>query len=140
MKIEGPNKTTGPKGTSKADAKKTGDNSFGAMVSDAEESAASGPVSRPSPINSLDILLSLQAADGTSEEASKRARKRANDLLDHLDKVKMGLLLGEVPTGTLRQLSQTIAQHREHIMDPKLAEILDEIDMRAQIELAKLGL
>jgi hypothetical protein len=139
MKIEGPGKTTGPKGASKADAKKTGDGTFGAMVSDADESAASAPVSRPAPVNTLDTLLALQAAEGSSEEASKRARKRASDLLDHLDKVKIGLLTGELPRGTLQQLSQTISTHRSQIMDPKLTEILDEIDLRAQVELAKLG-
>ena len=140
MKIEGPNKTSGPKGVSKAGPKKTGDGAFDSMISDTEETEAQTPVSRPSSIGSLDALLSLQEANsGTSEEAMKKARKRASDLLDQLDKVKIGLLTGELPKSTLQQLAQTIATHRDQVIDPKLAEILDEIDLRAQVELAKLG-
>jgi hypothetical protein len=140
MKIEGPGKTSGAKGASKAGPKKTGDDAFGSMVNDTEETATSSSVSRPTSIGALDALLTLQEAEsGTSEEAAKKARKRASDLLDHLDKVRVGLLTGELPKSTLQQLAQTIASHRDQVVDPQLAEILDEIDLRAQVELAKLG-
>lgn len=140
MKIEGPNKSSGPKGVSKASPRKTGDGGFDAMIGDTEETEAQAPVSRPTTVGALDALLSLQEADsGTSEEATKKARKRASDLLDHLDQVKVGLLTGELPKSTLQHLAQTIATHRDQTLDPKLAEILDEIDLRAQVELAKLG-
>ena len=140
MKIEGPNKTSGPKGVSKAGQKRTGDGAFDSMVGDTEETEAKTPVSRPAAIGALDALLSLQEAEsGTSEEASKKARKRASDLLDHLDQVRLGLLTGELPRSALQELSQTITSHRDQVIDPRLAEILDEIDLRAQVELAKLG-
>ena len=138
MKIEGPNKASGPKGASKAGPKKTGDDAFGSMVNDTEESATSSSVSRPTSIGALDALLALQEADDSTEGA-KKARKRAADLLDQLDQVRIGLLTGELPKSTLQQLAQTIASHRDHVIDPQLAEILDEIDLRAQVELAKLG-
>ena len=138
MKIEGPNKTTGSKGTSKAGPKKTGDDAFGSMVNDTDETGTSSSVSRPSSIGTLDALLALQEADDSTEGA-KKARKRAADLLDQLDQVRVGLLTGELPKSALQQLAQTIASHREQVLDPKLAEILDEIDLRAQVELAKLG-
>jgi len=138
MKIDGPNKTTGPKGTSKASPKKTGDDAFGSMVDDTEETGAASSVSRPASIGALDALLALQEADD-STEGVKKARKRASDLLDQLDQVRVGLLTGELPKSTLQQLAQTISSHRDQVIDPKLAEILDEIDLRAQVELAKLG-
>ena len=50
--------------------------------------------------------------------------------LDQLDKIKIGLLTGELPKSTLQQLSHMIATHRDQGLDPKLAEILDEIDER----------
>ena len=137
MKIEGPNKTSGPKGTSKAGPKKTGDDAFGSMVNDTEETDSAPAVSRPTSIGALDALLSLQEADDSTEGA-KKARKRASDLLDQLDQVRVGLLTGELPKSTLQHLANTIASHRDHVIDPKLAEILDDIDLRAQVELAKL--
>lgn len=141
MKIEGSNKTSGTKGASKTDKKRgVGDGAFDAMVNESDETEASAPVTRPASIGALDALLTLQGADSsTSEEAAKKARKRAADLLDHLDKIRVGLLTGELPASTLQQLAHTIATHREQVMDPKLAEIIDEIDLRAQVELAKLG-
>jgi len=140
MKIEGPSKSSGPKGASKTEQKRTGDGAFDAMIGDTEEAEAPAAVSRPASIGALDALLSLQEADsGTSEEATKKARKRASDLLDHLDQVRVGLLTGELSKSTMEHLAQTIASHRDQNLDPKLAEILDEIDLRAQVELAKLG-
>ncbi|MBU6474648.1 MAG: flagellar assembly protein FliX [Alphaproteobacteria bacterium] len=140
MKIEGPNKTSTTKGASKADAKKTGDGTFDTMMGETAEAPPQAATGRPASIGALDMLLTLQAAEsGTSEEAAKKARKRANDLLDHLDKIKIGLLTGELQKSELEQLAQTVASHRDQVIDPKLAEILDDIDLRAQVELAKLS-
>ena len=36
-------------------------------------------------------------------------------------------------------LSQVVQSRREEVDDPRLVEILDEIDLRAQVELAKLS-
>lgn len=140
MKVEGPGKTTGVTGASKSAPKKTGDDAFGSMVNDTEEPAAQVSVSKPTSVSGLDALLALQEAESSSsEEARKKAKKRAADLLDELDKIKVGLLTGELPKSTIEQLARTIASRRDMIVDPKLAEILDEIDLRAQVELAKLG-
>lgn len=141
MKIEGPNKATGPKGVSKGGNRKDGDNAFGSLVSDMDEAETAAPTARPSSLGALDTLLALQGfGDATSEEATKRAKKRAIDLLDHLDQMRMGLLTGELAADNIRQLTQTLAAHRDQITDPGLVEVLDEIDLRAQVELAKLGL
>ncbi|MBI3440758.1 MAG: flagellar assembly protein FliX [Proteobacteria bacterium] len=142
MKVEGPNKLSSTKGVSKSGAKKSdGDGAFDAMIDETGEAEAQAPVSRVSPLGALDTLLALQGADGgTSEEARKRAKRRGADLLDHLDKIRTGLLTGELSQRALQQLSQTISSHRDSAIDPKLAEILDEIELRARVELAKLGL
>ena len=91
-------------------------------------------------ISQLDALLSVQeAADSSSEEAAKRGRQRASQMLDLLDQLRVGILTGGIPSATLEQLTRTIATHRDNVMDPKLAGLLDEIDLRVQVELAKLG-
>jgi hypothetical protein len=142
MKVEGPHKPSGVKGAAKAGTKKDGaDGAFGAMLDETGGADTSAPAARTASVGALDALLALQAAEsGISEEANKKAKKRAADLLDHLDKIRAGLLSGELPQSTLQQLAQAIAAQREKGIDPRLAEILDEIDLRAQVELAKLGL
>lgn len=141
MKIEGPKKSDTAKGVSKTGAKKaTGDATFSGLVDDSAETAGQKPVSGVMSINQLDALLSIQeGADSASEEAAKKGRQRAALLLDQLDQLRIGILSGGIPVSTLQRLGQTVFGHRDKIMDPKLAEVLDEIDLRVQVELAKHG-
>lgn len=140
MKVEGPNKSSGTKGVSKTGPKKSGDSSFSGMIDETPAAEARAGVGGVMSIGQLDALLSLQeAGDGTSEEATKRAKKRGIELLDQLDKLKVGLLTGEVPVADLNRLATTLNTHRDKVIDPNLAAVLDEIDLRVQVELAKLG-
>lgn len=139
MKIDGSNKTSGSRGISKTGAKK-GVGGFDALLDETAETEARPAPARTAAVGALESLLALQGAeDSTSEEATRKAKKRAADLLDHLDRVRVGLLDGHMPESALQQLTQMIAGRRESVLDPKLAEILDEIDLRAQVELAKLS-
>lgn len=139
MKVEGPGKASGAKGVSKTGAKKgAGDASFSGMIDSTDETEEQKPVSGAMSVGQLDALLSLQeSGGGTSEEARKRAKQRASLLLDHLDQVRIGILQGGIPVAALQQLTNLVGQHREKIMDPRLAEVLDDIDLRVQVELAK---
>ena len=141
MKIEGPRKSETSKGVSKTGAQKaTGDTAFSGLVEDSGETPAQKPPSGIMSINQLDALLSVQeGADSTSEEAARKGKQRASLLLDQLDQVRMGILSGGIPVSTLQQLTRTIGTHRDKVMDPGLAELLDEIDLRVQVELAKHG-
>ncbi|HYD17346.1 MAG TPA: flagellar assembly protein FliX [Patescibacteria group bacterium] len=139
MKVDGPGKSSGTKGVSKTGAKKgASSTSFGGMLDDTEEAEGQKPVSGAMSVGQLDALLSLQeSGGGTSEEARKRAKQRAALLLDHLDQVRLGILHGGIPVAALQQLTTIVGSHRDKIMDPRLSELLDEIDLRVQVELAK---
>jgi hypothetical protein len=88
-------------------------------------------------IGSLDALLALQAM-GDPLERKKRAVKRADGILDILGEVKIALLDGDVSTATLHRLTQAIRQQRESTDDPRLEGVLNEIETRAAVEMAKL--
>lgn len=89
----------------------------------------------------IDTLLAVQEAENPTERAAKkRMRKRADDLLDELEHMRLGLLTGTLTLGHVIDIADVVAQHREKIMDPGLTAVLDEIDLRAQIELAKMRL
>lgn len=137
MKIEGPNRTSGAKGPSKT--KKSGAaGEFGSLL-EAEEAGEKPAITGAGPVAGLDALLALQGDEGASAQAEKRAKKRGLMLLDQLDKIKIGLLTGNLPVHELQELSSIVSARRDQVEDPKLSEILNEIDLRAQIELAKLG-
>lgn len=141
MKVEGPGKTSVTKGVSKTGAKKgAGDASFSGLVDAAEEAQEKASVSASVSIGGIDALLAMQgASDSTSGEGGKQARRRAEGLLEQLERLRMGLLTGTLSPSVLQGLTHTINSHRDKVMDPKLAAILDEIELRAQVELAKLG-
>lgn len=141
MKIEGPGKSSGVKGASKTGAKKGASGiDFNDMLRDVGGIEETAGVSGVMAVSQIESLLSLQeAGDGTTGGGHKQARARADSLLDQLEKLRIGILEGSVSVATLKQLTALAESRRGQIMDPRLAAILDEIDLRAQVELAKLG-
>jgi len=102
----------------------------------ARESAAAARTAGPSHLTSLDALLALQEVDGPTERR-RRAVKRGTRILDQLEAVKLAVLDGDLPPETLRKLSDVVREQRAATEDPKLEGVLDEIETRAAVELAK---
>lgn len=121
--------------TSKSGA--AGGTQFSGLLEDTQESksaqSAGGAMS-------VDGLLAIQETDADGRKGSKQGQARGEDLLARLERIRDGLLLGAIPESELRNLAQSVGQARERdFTDPTLSEILDEIELRARVELAKLG-
>jgi hypothetical protein len=91
------------------------------------------------PVPGVNPLFTVEAI-GDEPQRRRRNRQRAEGILDRLDDIRHGLLLGVIPGDALTQLIGSLAQARETVSDPNLLEVLDEIDLRAQVELAKLDM
>jgi Class II flagellar assembly regulator len=108
-----------------------------------EESAAAGgksAVGGTVGLAGVSTVLALQGApDSTERRARQRAVQRGDAMLDELEEIRLGLLLGAIPRGRLEQLAQLVRTRREQLDDPRLMAILDEIELRAAVELAKLA-
>jgi hypothetical protein len=89
-------------------------------------------------VQTLDALLALQEVPDATQRGSAGVR-RGFDLLDRLDEIRMGLLMGSIPADRLGNLVRMVRARRDGVMDPKLNSILDDIELRAMVELAKLG-
>jgi len=85
----------------------------------------------------MDALLALQDVGGPLERR-RRAVRRAGRLLDLLDEMKTALLDGRPQGPGLDRLARAIREERGPTDDPKLEGVLDEIETRAAVELAKL--
>ena len=83
-------------------------------------------------------MLALQQAPDATNGRS-RGLARGTQLLQHLDKIRFGMLAGGIPRQTLIQLSAELKAERAVTADPKRASVLDEIELRARVELAKYG-
>jgi hypothetical protein len=85
----------------------------------------------------VEALLALQDVE-SSTERKRRSVSRASRLLDELDGLKIALLGGELSQTQLERLGRAIREQRAATEDPKLEGLLDEIETRAAVELAKL--
>ncbi len=86
----------------------------------------------------VDALLALQEVSD-DPGGRNRGRRHGEVLLGHLDDLRFGLLSGRMSLDALERLSAMVASKRDQVDDPRLAQILEEIEIRAAVELAKLG-
>ncbi len=86
--------------------------------------------------NPVDVLLTAQEMPNGSL-SRRRAAKRGRDILDQLDRVRLALISGAIPRRDLERLVALLAEQREQAIDPGLTAVIDEINLRAQVELAK---
>lgn len=108
-----------------------------------EETVATGGKSAVGGAVALSGVSTVLALQGTPDSTERRARQRAvqrgDAMLDDLEEIRLGLLLGAISRARLEQLAQLVRVRREQVDDPKLMAILDEIELRAAVELAKLA-
>lgn len=89
------------------------------------------------PLATLGAVLAVQQADDALARR-RRARQRGEQLLDSLEQLHLDLLGGRLTESGLKRLQKLAAEQRERSSDPVLDATLDEIELRAAVELAKL--
>jgi hypothetical protein len=138
MKVEGSGGVRGGtsvRRTGKSEgSSKTG---FAKQLSTDETPASVAGVNSSMPLAGVASVLALQEVDDATARAS-RGKKRAQEMLDKLEEIRLGLLSGDLPAQQIVELARTVKSARVQVDDPNLAQILDEVDLRAQVELAKL--
>jgi hypothetical protein len=103
-----------------------------------EHTQRAGSAAPAAPAHDIGSILALQAVEDPLVK-KKKLMRRGTQLLDMLEDIKADLLVGRVSEGRLHQLTALISQARDR-SDPRLDALLDDIELRARVELAKLGL
>lgn len=113
---------------------------FASALEEAEGVGATKAASAASPVGALSGIGGLIGINEVDENdvRRKRAVKRGRFTLEALDQLRNGLLMGTVPLSVLRNLERLVAEERESVTDPNLLAILDDIELRAAVEMAKL--
>lgn len=81
-------------------------------------------------------MLTAQEVDDPADRPAK-TRQRAEDIPGQLDMIRHGLLAGTFSRREIEGLASMAWSSHLPSDDPKLAEIVDQIELRAEIELAK---
>jgi hypothetical protein len=137
MKVSGP-AGPGAAGSARPARSAAAAGGFAAIMTPAASSPAgvssAGAVSH---VTSLDALIALQEVGGPMERR-RRATGRAGRILDALDDLKIELLAGGLTATIVEALTRAVRDQRALTDDPRLEGVLDEIETRAAVELAKL--
>jgi hypothetical protein len=114
---------------------RTGASGFN-VAAEAATTTAQAEAARATP--SLDAVLLLQEAPAPAER-KRRAVKRGGGLLALLDELRLSLLSGETPAALSGRIGALLAERREPSGDSNLDEVLDAVELRAEVEVAKLA-
>ncbi len=116
----------------------TESNAFARALSTDSEAPPASTVSGAAALGPVDALLALQEVP-EDPGGRNRGRRHGEELLNSLDELHYGLLAGSLSLGAIERLAAMVAAKRSQMNDPQLSRILDEIEVRAAVELAKLG-
>lgn len=136
-------KVTGPTGSAPATSSRPAARAAGgfALPSTGGAGGASqaAATSAASGVGGVSALMALQGVEDATERR-RRAVRRGGGLLDRLEDLKLAMLGGEAGEAALAGLGRTLAEDRPADIDPGLSSLLDQIDLRARVELAKAEL
>ncbi|HEY9163727.1 MAG TPA: flagellar assembly protein FliX [Magnetovibrio sp.] len=89
-------------------------------------------------LDGVDALLAMQeVGDESEEKARKQATNYGEELLKRLNVIQDALLMGAIPKDTLMDMAKKLRGGRVKVQDPRLNEILDAIELRVEVEIAK---
>lgn len=135
-------KVTGTTGPSAAGAGKAARSATGFSLGQASSTPSAAATSAAAPaasVGDVSALMALQGVEGPLEKR-RRAVKRGGGILDRLDELKLGLLSGDGDDAVIERLGRILREERPNDGDPGLNVVLDQIELRAAVEMAKAEL
>ncbi|MBO6521452.1 MAG: flagellar assembly protein FliX [Rhodospirillales bacterium] len=138
MKVSKTGSAKGPDATKKAKKSSAEDGAFadtlrGVSGADAAEQAqATGGVGA---VNS--ILAVQQTADATDHRSRGLMLEYGNDLLDRLEQIRVAVLTGTISKDRLQELARKLRERKSASDDPKLNDLIAEVELRVEVEIAK---
>jgi hypothetical protein len=135
MRITGSKRSTRVSSKPKAGDAKAAQGGF-AVPDGGKAQAAKGAQAARS-LTAVDALISIQEVPDATARRSK-AIARAEDMLELLEEIKIALLSGALPRSRVTRLTRIVEDARGDVGSEGLSTVLDEIELRARVELAKL--
>lgn len=136
MKVDSSSGLRGPGPTRRSDrgAARSGD--FARHLDESGSASSGTGIGGVASTSGVASILSLQEVDDATT-GRRQAVLRAYSLLDRLDELRHGLLMGTLSRPQLTELGRLVSLRRAQVADPGLQAVLDDVDLRVQVEIAK---
>lgn len=134
MRISGPNGPTAA--TGKSSVRRSASGIF-SLPHDDDASAGPSGTSGVATVSGIDALIALQGIESATDRR-RRAVSRGKSALDALDDLKLAVLSGVIDPSAADRLRTTVLGLSDPSGDPELDRVLAEIELRVEVELAKM--
>ena len=133
----GAKETAGPKRKVKTSQLET--ENFVTNLRETQNAPSASMTAESAAVSGAEVVLAAQNVGDASNEASRKKRliDFADDILDRLDELQAGILLGRFSKERLTELAQKLRQKRQQSADEALNQIIHEVELRAEVEIAK---
>ncbi len=112
---------------------------FAESLKEAAGAAEAAEAVDPAAVSAVDAVFAIQEAPDATERRSRGLSVTYGEsVLDRLEDIRRDILTGAIPKEKLAILAQTMRAHRNASNDPGLTEIINEIELRSEVEIAKL--
>ena len=131
----------GIKGANKSKkTKKTGDKGlFDSALNDAEGASEASSSQAPTAMDGVSAPSALLSLQEVPEGSGLRQQtlKQGKQSLDILEDLRRDMLLGDDNPHLLQRLREQQSRMQQQAHDPQLKELMDDIDLRLAVEIAK---
>ena len=106
-------------------------------ASETQDTAGAAATNDVASMAGLSNLLALQEI--SEKDVYKRKMvQHGHSMLDSLDKLRRQILMGTVPPHLLHDIARQLSIQKQGVADPQLLAIMEDIELRTAVELAKL--
>lgn len=139
MKVTKTGSASGPDSARKSKKSGGGDGAFAEALKGTAGADSVDPAPATGGVNAVEALFAIQqTADATDHRSRGLMMDYGNDLLDRLDHIRMAILGGTISKDGLMDLARRLRERKIHADDAHLNTLIDEIELRVEVEIAKL--
>jgi hypothetical protein len=122
-------------------AQAAGGTGFSDLLDGVDGAVEATPAEAPSQVAAPVAVGSILSVQEISEDETRRGKalKRGHRMLDALEDLRLSLFTEEISPERIGAIREQMQERQEQMQDPRLREIMREIEIRAAVELAKRG-
>ncbi len=138
MKVSKTGTAKGPDAAKKTKKSSSEDGAFAETLRGVSGGEATEHAQATGSVGSVDSILAVQqTADATDHRSRGLMMDYGNDLLDRLEQIRVAVLAGTISKDRLQDLARRLRERKSKSDDPKLNDLIAEIELRVEVEIAK---